>query len=192
MLFPTATLGLLLGYLSHLASALPAPVHPAVAASAELSKHNIYLVTCNPRDSSVGTTGATFTAVAYFRSPFNKTEYIDEKDPKAKRAALVSDPASPWEGVKWKVKVWREKAFTSDIMSGSETLSARSLAGSVTLAQEGYTEDFVCFKDGVTGIRIREDEGIRGNCVADYWCPSVSEKRKKDDDGDAEDNKRRV
>ncbi|ORX98880.1 hypothetical protein BCR34DRAFT_576877 [Clohesyomyces aquaticus] len=181
MLFPTASLALLLGSLSHLTSALP--LDTTLTATAELSHHNIYLATCTPRDSSVGTSGAKFSAGAYFKYPINATEYIgDTKDPRSDHGVLVSDPASAWEGIRYRAKAWGEKTFSSDIPAGADSLEKGQIAGTVSLAREGYTENFICFRDGKTGVRVKEDDGIRGNCVADYWCPSISEKRKKDDD----------
>ncbi|KAF2475224.1 uncharacterized protein BDR25DRAFT_382092 [Lindgomyces ingoldianus] len=175
MLFQGLTAAVLLGCLSHIASTFPAPAN--TPAAVVTSTHNIYLVSCVPRNSSVGTTGANFTAIAYFRQPLNASELVGEKDPKTDHAAVVSDPASAWEGVKWRVKVWRDKMFATEIPAGSDALEKGQLAGTVTLD----AEHFVCFRDGQTGIRVREDDGPRGNCVADYWCPSIDPKKEKDD-----------
>ena len=92
--------------------------------------------------------------------------------------SVVSDPSEPWEGVKWRVKVWGNSVFTSDIWPGANGISNGQMAGNVKLDQE----EFVCFRDGgETVIRVRDDEnwGGRGRrrrgveCNADYWCASL-------------------
>jgi hypothetical protein len=169
MLF-TSIAAIALGALPLLTTALPTdtPVTSVAAAGA----HNIYLVTCVPRsrknDDDRPDTGAqNFTAVAYFRKPINNAD-LDDGLPKPNKAALISQPPEAWEGAKWKAKVWRNELFSADIAAGANTLTKGAIAGSVKLADE----DFACFKDGETAIRIREDD-LRGKCVADYWCAGL-------------------
>ncbi|KAL1592835.1 hypothetical protein SLS60_011251 [Paraconiothyrium brasiliense] len=150
--------------------------HPALAPTIELAPaakaHNIYLTTCVPKprnndDKPVPT--ANFTAIAYFRQPLNITTVDpDTKAPKPDKAALVAQPPEPWEGVKWKVKVWNEKLFSASIVANAGSAAKGTLAGDAKLGDEEY----VCFKDGETGIRVRDDD-VRGNCVADYWCAGL-------------------
>ncbi|KAJ4351329.1 uncharacterized protein N0V89_006668 [Didymosphaeria variabile] len=162
---------LLLGALSHaLAHAAPAPALPPTPDLTPAAKApniyltpaakapNIYLTTCIPKPR--GTDGkpapvANFTAIAYFRQPLNMTTVdADTKAPKPDKAALVAQPAEPWEGVRWKVKVWNEKLFSASIVADA---AKGALAGEGQLGEEEY----VCFRDGETGIRMRED-GVRG------------------------------
>lgn len=181
MLFHSLSAALALGALPLLAAALPAntPATGAVAAKA----HNIYLVTCVPKlkddDDKTPTTTSNFTAVAYFKQPLNATDTSTtaEKAPKPDHAAMVSQPPEPWEGVKWKVKVWNDKTFSTDIAPDAKSLSKAAIAGGVQLKDEPY----ICFVDGDTAVRIREDAPLRGNCVADYWCAGLG---KPDDNSD--------
>lgn len=164
---------LLLGAIFHVAVAHPAlpPAADAIAAPAAKA-HNIYLTTCVPRSKNNDDNGnpkENFTAIAYFRQPLNVTAIDpDTKAPKPDKAALVAQPPEPWEGVKWRVKVWRDKLFSADIAADAATGTKGALAGDVKLDDE----DYICFKDGETAIRVRED-GARGNCVADYWCAGL-------------------
>jgi len=177
MLFPTiATIAL--GVLPFLTAAIPVDTPTASVEAAKA--HNIYLVTCVPRsrknenDDDTPSTAQNFTAIAYFKKPIDPAE-TGSKDPQPDRAALVSQPPEAWDGVKWKVKTWRDKIFTADIASGAATLAKGEIAGNAKLGDE----DYVCFKDGVTAIRIRDDD-VRGKCVADYFCAGLG---KGDDDG---------
>jgi hypothetical protein len=163
---------LLLGAQPYLALAHPAP--PQTIDVTATRAHNIYLVTCVPRnrnnDDGPSPT-ANFTAIAYFRQPLNVTTVDpDTKAPKPDKAALVAQPPEPWEGVRWKVKVWNDKLFSASIAADAATGAKGALAGDATLGDE----DYVCFKDGETGIRIREDNA-RGNCVAGYWCAGLED-----------------
>ncbi|KAF2686920.1 hypothetical protein K458DRAFT_486033 [Lentithecium fluviatile CBS 122367] len=168
MLF-TTIVTVVLSALPLLTTALPTPADASTTALAA-SAHNIYLVTCVPRKSSDDTNptpAANFTAVAYFRKPINPND-TDSSTPQPNKAALVSQPPEPWEGVKWKLKVWKEKLFTASIAGGAESLATGELAGTAKLEDE----DYACFRDGVTAIRIKEDE-LKGKCVADYWCAGL-------------------
>ncbi|KAF2185748.1 hypothetical protein K469DRAFT_687603 [Zopfia rhizophila CBS 207.26] len=160
------------------------PLERAVEPPAAASAHNIYLVTCETRCSRRRCgpdRESTFTAVAYFRQPIGN----NTNNPTPNRSAAVSDPASPWEGVNWKVKVWRGKVFESTITAGANALAKGQIAGDTKLDDE----DFVCFKDGETVVVLRDegrdgerdgdrdkgqDQERRAVCRADYWCPSVS------------------
>jgi hypothetical protein len=154
------------------------PVDTPTTSIEAAKAHNIYLVTCVPRtrknDDETPAAATNFTAVAYFKRPIDPAE-TDSKGPQPNKAALVSQPPEAWEGAKWKVKVWKDKIFTADIASGAETLAKGGIAGSVRLGEE----DYACFKDGETAIRIRDDD-VRGKCVADYFCAGLG---KGDDDG---------
>lgn len=169
----------IIGFL-HLATAHPTAnsIDPAPPSTLETTTHNIYLSTCVPRgrkNDDDAPTKQNFTAIAYFRQPLNATTLDpDTKAPKPDRSALVAQPPEPWEGVKWRVKVWRDKMFAAAIDAGAGALAKGSLAGSVKLDDEEY----VCFKDGVTEVRVRDD-GVRGDCVADYWCAGVDAGRGK-------------
>lgn len=190
MLFLVKT-AFFLSTLPYLAAAYPA-LDPSTDVAAAGKAHNIYLATCIPRsknDANPGppqgsppgstpspTPGATanFTVVAYFRQPLNVTSVDpDTKAPKPDKAALVSQPPEPWEGVKWKVKVWNDKLFSASIAADAAASSKGSLAGDAKLAEEQY----ICFRDGETAIKVRED-AARGNCVADYWCAGLDAKRR--------------
>jgi hypothetical protein len=161
---------LLLGAQPYLALA-----HPALPPTTDLAAakaHNIYLATCVPKNRNNDNRPeptANFTAIAYFRQPLNVTTVDpDTKAPKPDKAALVAQPPEPWEGVRWKVKVWNDKLFSASIAADAATGLKGALAGEATLGDEEY----VCFKDGETAVRVRED-GARGNCVADYWCAGL-------------------
>lgn len=161
---------LLLGTLPYLAVA-----HPALPPTTDLAAakaHNIYLATCVPKNRNNDDNPAppvNFTAIGYFRQPLNVTAVDpDTKAPKPDKAALVAQPPEPWEGVRWKIKVWNDKLFSASIAADAATGVKGALAGDAKLGNE----DYVCFKDGETAIRIREDD-VRGNCIADYWCAGL-------------------
>ncbi|KAH7132574.1 hypothetical protein B0J11DRAFT_230910 [Dendryphion nanum] len=181
---------LLTGIFPQIALSLPVDQTPAVVLA---KAHNIYLATCRKR-SDGELTGKPFTAVAYFKNPIaNSTEddsdRTKERGPRADKSAVVADPAESWENTKYRLKVWRDKVFTTDITSTSEKTKGQ-LSGSVKLG----TEDYVCFTDGVTKVRIKNDDdeeknlvdqaALRGDCVADYWCAGLG--KPKDDDKDDE------
>ena len=183
MLFQNLAAAIFLVVSPLLAKALPANApSTALLSQAEAAKaHNIYLVSCVPRgrnnEDDKPALKDNFTAIAYFKQPLNLTEIDpDSKAPKPDKTALVSQPPEPWEGVKWRVKVWRSKVFSADIAANAATLSKGGIAGTVGLDDESY----VCFKDGETSIRVRDDD-LRGNCVADYWCAQLSLAKDKDD-----------
>jgi len=67
------------------------------------------------------------------------------------------------------VKAWRNKIFTAEIAVGAETQAKGSISGSAKLDAAEY----VCFKDGETQVRYKDDD-LRGNCVADYWCANLA------------------
>ncbi|KAK3209870.1 hypothetical protein GRF29_44g878979 [Pseudopithomyces chartarum] len=164
---------LLLGVLPYMAVAHPALPPTTDATTAPAAKaHNIYLATCVPRSKNNDddpTPKDNFTIIAYFKQPLNLTDVDpDTKAPKPDKAALVSQPPEPWEGVKWRVKVWRDKLFSASIAADAAKGTKGALAGDAKLDNE----DYICFKDGETAIRVRED-GARGNCVADYWCAGL-------------------
>lgn len=174
MLFSTIAM-IALSALPFLATAIPVdtPTNALAAAKA----HNIYLVTCVPRsrknDDDIPAAAQNFTAIAYFKKPIDPAD-TSSKGPQPDKSALVSQPPEAWEGAKWKVKVWKDKLFTAEIPEGAQTLAKGDIAGSVNLGDE----DYACFKDGETAIRIRDDD-LRGKCVADYFCAGLG----KGDDG---------
>ncbi|KAF2799327.1 hypothetical protein K505DRAFT_332672 [Melanomma pulvis-pyrius CBS 109.77] len=163
--------------LSPLASSFPlsAPVSISAAASGK----NIYLITCLPRVKEDETPNTTpFTAISYFKQPItNSTDPESDKAPRGDQNVIVSSPAAAWEGVKWSVKAWRNKVFTAEIGIGAENQEKGSLAGSAKLD----TVDYVCFKDGTTAVRYKDDD-LRGNCKADYWCASLDTGKDKGGD----------
>ncbi|KAF2121465.1 hypothetical protein BDV96DRAFT_564303 [Lophiotrema nucula] len=184
MLLQGITALLALNFLPSLTTAIPL-VPALLAPQAAGSSHNIYLVTCTPKkkksDSDNGgnkdsTPKSNFTAIAYFKGPIANATQDDGGDddggkvklPKADKAAEVSEPPSAWEGVKYVVKVWRDKLFSASINAEAAAGTNGSLSGSVKLGDE----DYVCFRDGTTALRVKEDE-LRGNCVADYWCAGL-------------------
>ncbi|KAJ4305829.1 hypothetical protein N0V90_001361 [Kalmusia sp. IMI 367209] len=139
---------LFLSALPYLAAAYPTLAPTTDLGSAPAAKaHNIYLTTCVPRnknndDNPAPTTN--FTAIAYFRQPLNTTAIDpDTKAPKPDKAALVAQPPEPWEGVKWRVKVWNDKLFSASIAADAGSLTKGGLAGDAKLGDE----DYVCFKD---------------------------------------------
>lgn len=162
-----------LGALPLLAAAAPVQSSDVAAAA---KAPNMYLVTCaykapkgDDDDDSPPVTGvANFTAVAYFKNPIDPND-SSKKGPKPDKAALVSQPPTAWEGVKLVIKAWKKKQVITSITGGANTLAKGGLAGTAMLD----TEDYACFRDGTTKIRIREDDDFRGNCVADYWCAGL-------------------
>ncbi|KAF2014845.1 hypothetical protein BU24DRAFT_482377 [Aaosphaeria arxii CBS 175.79] len=152
--------------------------------SSMASAHNIYLVTCNNRSGSDSPGERAFSAIAYFRNPISNSTKEDDRAPKPDRSAIVSDPYEPWEGVKWRLKVWRDKLFASDISADAAAKPKGTPTGTVKLEDE----DYVCFRDGETSIRIKKEEDESGiligtvgkvesarvTCVADHWCAGLN------------------
>jgi len=159
------------------------------AAAAAASGRNLYLATCTPRkrrgdnddddDPKPDPTPAIpFTALIYFKEPLTNSTDGNEKGPRGDQNVVVSNPASAWEGVKWSVKAWRSKVFTSEIATGAQGVGYGGLAGTAKLDSTGY----VCFRDGETKLRYKDDD-LRGNCAADYWCASLDAGNSGNKDG---------
>ncbi|KAF2734824.1 hypothetical protein EJ04DRAFT_523379 [Polyplosphaeria fusca] len=95
-------------------------------------------------------------------------------------SAIIADPAVPWEGANVSTTLWVNTDFDTYIDDGAASLGKGGIAGSVVLAEEEY----VCFRDGETEVKLvggewedggrnwggRGGNGKRGTCVADYWC----------------------
>ncbi|KAF2250973.1 hypothetical protein BU26DRAFT_562934 [Trematosphaeria pertusa] len=166
-----AIASLVLGVLPFLTTAYPTDTPSTELAAAKA--HNIYLVTCVPRkrnnNGNPPSNAQKFTAVAYFKKPLNATDSDSSSDkaPQPDKAALVAQPPEPWEGVKWRVKVWKDKLFSAEISADAAVMTKGGMAGSAALDDEQY----VCFKDGETAIRLKGD--VKGHCVADYWCAGL-------------------
>jgi hypothetical protein len=162
-------------FLSSLVTAYP--LDASLSTTAAASGRNIYLVTCIPRtknsDDKPPPTSPPipFTAIAYCREPLSRNNTSPEestKAPKPDQSVIVANPALPWEGVRWSVKAWKDKIFTAEIAIGAETETKGSIAGSAKLD----AADYVCFRDGETQVRYKDDD-LRGDCIADYWCAGL-------------------
>lgn len=167
---------------------LALPIEPSNTADAG-SSHNLYLVTCAVRAGRNSVQNVS--ALAFFNTPITSNPVRGppggggwDNDPKADQAALISNPAAPWEGT-ISASVWSNTNFTSSIDKQAGTLAKGNIAGSATLNKEQY----ICFKDGDTEIGIKEDNGDgrgdwgpgrgrgrpRVQCTADYWCASFDQ-----------------
>jgi hypothetical protein len=164
------------------------------------SSHNIYLVTCTWSGSNGrwGNSDKSATGVAFFKAPIQTPPSLggrqDWKDsPRPDQVAILRSPATSWEGTKRQSTVWENKAFSANIVTGAGTLSKGQIAGEASLG----SEQFVCFKDGETEIRLVGDGDGNGpgrwgggrrppekrqrwnggndwaQCKVDYWCASL-------------------
>lgn len=171
-----------LAFLFNTISALPADTPVPIADAA--SSHNIYLLTCSARSRRQQT---TFIAVAYFLAPISTPPRgrDRDRDPIPDQSALISDPAETWDHVNYRVRVWDRTIFSANVTAGSTSLAKGQIAGDAALSEES----FVCFRDGETEIGFVDDDGDgrggrrgrgwgqgwgRIECVADYWCASLS------------------
>jgi hypothetical protein len=145
------------------ALATAAPSTPAPLAS----KHNIYLATCSrPRSCLliICDSPSPFTAAAYY--PNGASTAAKPSD-----ITTITDPASPWEGASRQGR-FTTGTVTSTIDVGAKGLKKGDIAGGAKLG----SEEFVCFKDGVSKFEVSgwdDWELQRVSCVADYWCAST-------------------
>jgi len=133
------------------------------------SKHNAYLVRCEPEDCPIGLCDPgdfTLTAATYFATTVTPdATKVLTPDGTGKLSGYM--PA--FESATSKsVRVGRAGTFSWSIATTSKTLTKGSVAGTATLG----TEPFACFKDGTTKFSIRDD-GDRYRCTAEYWCGSI-------------------
>ncbi|KAF2123052.1 hypothetical protein BDV96DRAFT_14000 [Lophiotrema nucula] len=88
------------------------------------------------------------------------------------QSAVIADPVIAWEGNIVRKDVFMNTVFQASINAGANTLAQGSIAGDVKLGNE----DFVCFRDGQTTVRVGDTSGwswrggSSGTCIADYWC----------------------
>ncbi|KAF2796794.1 hypothetical protein K505DRAFT_323053 [Melanomma pulvis-pyrius CBS 109.77] len=155
------------------ASLLAATLLPSLALSGPLapagSKHNVYLVRCEPNECPIGDCDPgefTITAAAYFRNGPITEGTTRVSTPTA--LGKLSGYAPKWEGIKRTVRLGTDGTFTVNIGAKAASASKGDIAGDGSLG----TEPFVCFKDGTTKFAIT-NEGDRYTCTTDYWCPSV-------------------
>ena len=139
------------------------------AAAPAGSKHNLYLVKCEPEDCPIGLCDPgdfTITAATYFANgPVADSTRIITPDGIGK----LSGYNPGFESATSKsVRLGREGTLSWSIATASKSLTKGSLAGTATLG----AEPFACFKDGTSKFTIRDD-GDRYKCVADYWCGSI-------------------
>ncbi|KAF2709363.1 hypothetical protein K504DRAFT_346698, partial [Pleomassaria siparia CBS 279.74] len=133
------------------------------------SKHNIYLVHCEPNECPIGDCDPgefTTTAAAYFRNGPITESTTKVSTPTALGRLTGYQPK--WEGIKRTVRVGTAGSFTSDIGAKAASLKKGDIAGDGTLG----AEPFACFRDG-TGKFLIADDGDRYTCTTEYWCPSV-------------------
>ncbi|KAF2463987.1 uncharacterized protein BDR25DRAFT_307462 [Lindgomyces ingoldianus] len=132
------------------------------------SKHNIYLVKCEPNECPIGLCDPgefTIMGAALFRNgPVTSGTRVTKPDVFTE----VSGYRSQWEGAKRTVRMGTDGTLTSNISSGAAALAKGQIAGDATLGSEPFT----CFKDGSTKFTISRD-GDAYTCTTSYWCPSV-------------------
>ena len=152
------------------AALLAATLLPSLALAApQGSKHNVYLVSCEPNECPIGECEPgdfTITAAAYFANG-----PVAEGNPRVTPTALgkISGYLPKWEGTKRSIRLGSNGSFSSNIGAKSSSLKYGDIAGDATLG----TEPFACFKDGKEKFQITDD-GDRYTCTTDYWCASVS------------------
>jgi hypothetical protein len=155
--FKTASL-VLFGLLASLSNTAPAG-----------SKHNVYLVHCEPEECPIGLCEPgefTITAATFFStgSVANNGKAVVKPDAIGK----LSGYNPSFESATSKnVRLGREGTFTWNITAAAKTYKKGELAGLATLG----SEPFACFKDAATKFAIRDD-GDKYTCTADYWCGS--------------------
>ncbi|KAF2275250.1 uncharacterized protein EI97DRAFT_475860 [Westerdykella ornata] len=124
------------------------------------SKHNVYLVRCQPSDPDED----VIVAAAFFRDgPIKEGSTL--QNPTA--LVTVSGSSPEWEGRQRRVRL-DEGTFTTNISADAKKAAKGSIAGDAKLG----SEPFVCFKDGTTKFSVRYDRE-RYSCTTDYWCPSI-------------------
>lgn len=140
------------------------------APTAAGSKHNVYLISCEPEDCSDWYCDFDYDgirAAAFFRDgPISEGSQTRIQRPTS--LATLSSPRTKWEGSKRTVRLGRDGTFTSNIDAGANSAVKGLIAGNGTLG----TEPFVCFKDGATDFLVVYDDE-RYTCLTDYWCPSI-------------------
>ncbi|KAF2117904.1 hypothetical protein BDV96DRAFT_644242 [Lophiotrema nucula] len=133
------------------------------------SKHNVYLVHCDPQDCPIGLCDPgdfTIAAAAYFANGPVTEGTTRVSTPTS--LGRLSDGILKWEGTSRSVRLGTAGTLKSNIPTSARTAAKGDLAGDATLG----TEEFVCFKDGSTKFAISND-GDRYTCTTDYWCGSV-------------------
>jgi hypothetical protein len=141
-----------------------------VSAAPQGSKHNVYLVRCDPEDCPIGLCDPgefTITAATYFSTGAAPTSGRTAAKPDGIGKLSGYNPS--FESATSKnVRVGRAGTFTWSITTAAKTLTKGEIAGTATLG----TEPFACFKDGTTKFTITDDLD-RYSCTADYWCGST-------------------
>lgn len=144
--------------------ALSAPAAPAG------SKHNVYLVHCEPNECPIGSCDPgdfTITAAAYFRNgPIAEGTTSRVQTPTT--LARLNGDNTRFEGSRRTFRFGSDGTFTTNIPASARTAASGSIAGDATLGEE----PFVCFKDGKTKFQINNDDE-RYTCTTDYWCAST-------------------
>ncbi|KAF2261476.1 hypothetical protein CC78DRAFT_356002 [Lojkania enalia] len=142
---------------------------PTFVLSAPLgSKHNIYLVHCDPVKCPIGLCYPgefQITAAAFFANgPINP----DSSTNSPTSLGQLSGYQPKWEGIQRRVAVGTMGTFASNFPASASTAEKGSIVGDASLG----SEPFVCFKDGATKFTIKYDAADY-TCTTDYWCPSV-------------------
>ncbi|KAF2257529.1 hypothetical protein CC78DRAFT_588416 [Lojkania enalia] len=132
--------------------------------------------------------GPNFTAVAYFASPIspnstqgNSGQELDSScsprpwqacqgPPGAEpdKVSIISNPAAKWEGATAQARVFGGQEFEAAIDADAGSKTKSSISGKAKLDNE----EFVCFKDGETAIRIWQPD-LKARCTTDYWCATL-------------------
>lgn len=146
------------------------PVVTLSAPTAAGSKHNVYLISCRPKDCYDWDCEFEYDgirAAAFFRDgPIPEGSQTRIQRPTS--LATLSSPRTKWEGAKRVFRLGRDGTFTSNIDAAASSATKGSIVGDGTLG----TELFVCFKDGATRFLVSYDDE-EYTCTTDYWCPSV-------------------
>lgn len=151
MIFPTWIYTLAFGFFVPLASTSPIDLQALAPAA---SAHNIYLLTC----SQYGGRGSNVTGIAFFNAPITNIPGGGSNwnnSPQPDESAIISNPATAWEGYKLQIAVWNSTIFSADISTGARELQKGKFVGEASLG----TEKFACFRDGETGIAIGGGNG---------------------------------
>lgn len=142
------------------------------------SKHTLYLTTCT-RQSIIPDCPLIILCARQQRSSYKAVAYYANGPIESNRntyptqMTTVSQNGEPWEGEQRTASIGRVGQFSSTIDTSGGSLKKGEIAGLAKLGEE----EFVCFRNGVTSIPVRDgfDLDLLGRtvCTADYWCPSI-------------------